>query len=122
MKTFNYINNEKEKKLAIHHATVILDNTGDKSIEIYIKSDYMIIYKVSKNINGDTENQIELPYSSLKWIKDSIINGFWKKPSEGGLPKNIHACRATFDNEDILISRSMNAGYPGTMQGGIVLC
>lgn len=73
----------------------------------------MIFYTISKSNPGyeDTENQSELPIKSIPWIKDTIEIGFWRNPSEGGLPKNQHAVRSTFENEDILISRTMNASY-----------
>ena len=120
MIVFNLINNKKAVSQAIYHSTFHLDNTGNRIIEVYSKSNYLILVYTSKGRGEDTQNQIELPFTSLHWIKDRIINGFWKKPSEGGLPKNKHACKTNFNSEEILISRSMNAGYPGEMGFNII--
>lgn len=56
----------------------------------------------------------ELPLASLSWIKDTIVNGFWRLPSAGGLRKDKHTISATFDGEEILVGRIMNAGDEGS--------
>lgn len=85
------------------------------SLEVtYLTDDsLLIIYRISKGKIDDTENQSELPLASLSWIKDTIVNGFWRLPSAGGLPKDKHSISATFDGEEILVGRSMNAGDYG---------
>lgn len=89
------------------------DIDNQKSRKVFCKDyDYLIIYRSSYgNDAADlVENQIELPLSCLAWILDSIENGFWKLPSEGGLPKDKHGVHSFFNDEEILVVRSMNAG------------
>ena len=59
------------------------------------------------------ENQIEIPIDAAKWLENTIVSGFWRKPSSGGLPKNQHAASKVFIGEEVLISRSSNAGVYG---------
>lgn len=91
----------------------VLDESGNKFVQYFCNDKLLIIYRMSKGKIDNTENQSELPISSLPWIKDSIVNGFWRLPSEGGLPKDKHSISATFDGEEILLGRSMNAGEYG---------
>lgn len=90
-----------------------LDDTGNKLVKYFTSDKLLIIYRISKGKNYDTENQLELPRAALSWLQDAIVNGFWRKPSAGGLPKDQHSVSATFDGEDILLGRSMNAGDYG---------
>ncbi|PSU29085.1 hypothetical protein [Photobacterium lutimaris] len=115
MMKFNLIKSQTKKNKATYHSTIIIDESGNTTNDIYSQDSYLIISYTSKGIKEDIHNQIELPFESLRWIKNIITNGYWKKPSEGGLPKNQHACKATLNSEVILISRSMNAGYSGKM-------
>ncbi|MCH8498310.1 MAG: hypothetical protein LAT63_07520 [Marinobacter sp.] len=89
------------------------DLDDPRSRRVFYKDDNCLI--VYRSSYGDsqkdlTENQIEIPISSLSWVLDSIENGFWKNPSEGGFPKNKHGVSRVFDEEEILVVRSMNAG------------
>ncbi|PSU26968.1 hypothetical protein [Photobacterium lutimaris] len=120
MLTFELINNSTTRSQAKYHSMFHLDYAENRLIEVYSKSGYLILMYTSKGKSEDTQNQLEIPILSLLWIKESILNGFWKKPSDGGFPKNKHACKAIFETEVILISRSMNAGYPGKMGVKIV--
>lgn len=62
-----------------------------------------------------TRAQLMLPLVAIPWIVDSIRNGFWKKPSDGGLPKNKHFVSDIFEEEELVVQRSMNAGAEGEM-------
>ncbi|WP_214000599.1 hypothetical protein [Arsukibacterium sp.] len=87
-----------------------LDDAANKLVQYFTDDKLLIIYRISKGKLYDTENQLELPLTALPWLKDTIINGFWRQPSAGGLPKDQHSVSATFSGEEILLGRSMNAG------------
>lgn len=95
--------------------TILASDNPTLSLEVaYLTDDsLLIIYRISRGKIDDTENQLELPLTSLSWLKDTIINGFWRPPSAGGLPKDKHSILGTFDGEEILLGRSMNAGEYG---------
>lgn len=63
----------------------------------------------------EIKSQLVLPKNSIDWIINTIRNGFWKKPSDGGLPKDKHFADGEFDDEKLRIRRSMNAGAEGEM-------
>lgn len=111
------VNNDLERNLYHHVRTLDKDNTGTKKFEIYKNFDFLIIYSLTLKKVDKTENQIEIPLSALSWLYDTIVNGFWRKPSDGGLAKNQHALSNMFEGEEILISRSSNAGQYG--KGGV---
>ncbi|KKO44712.1 hypothetical protein WG68_14295 [Arsukibacterium ikkense] len=91
----------------------LLDEAGTKEVRYYCNADLVVIYEITRGKIRNTEYQTELPLAAAAWIKDRILNGFWKLPSEGGLPKDQHQCIVTFDSEEIIIGRSMNAGRHG---------
>ncbi|MBV2130508.1 hypothetical protein KQY15_15545 [Rheinheimera sp. SM2107] len=93
-----------------HLADEQLDDAANKLVQYFTGDKLLIIYRISKGKLYDTENQLELPLTALPWLKDTIINGFWRQPSAGGLPKDQHSVAATFSGEEILLGRSMNAG------------
>ena len=95
--------------------TVLAEETTTSNSEItYLTcKKFLIIYRISRGRITNTENQMELPIESLSWLRDFIANGFWRSPSAGGLPKGMHTVSATFDGEEILLGRSMNAGDYG---------
>lgn len=88
----------------------LIGAAGNKEVRYYRDGKHLVIYEITRGKTRDTEYQTELPISSLGWLKNTILKGFWTSPSEGGLPKDQHRCSAQFDNEDIVLSRSMNAG------------
>jgi hypothetical protein len=55
-------------------------------------------------------DQLEFPLEALPWLVDSIENGFWKKPSEGGLPRDVFHVKAQIGGEELRLGRSNNAG------------
>lgn len=59
----------------------------------------------------NTENQTKLPIKSLEIFGKTFIEGFWRKPSEGGFLKNKHARKFIVEDEEIIVSRTMNADY-----------
>ena len=83
---------------------------GCKKRTLYMDNNHLVINYFSLGKSRDVEAQLELLLNCLHWITDSIVNGFWKRPSEGGFKNNLHTVEASFDEERILISRSMNAG------------
>ncbi len=91
----------------------LLDEAGTKEVRYYSNTYLIVIYEITRGKIRNTEYQTELPLAATAWLKDKILNGFWKMPSEGGLPKDQHQCIATFDNEEIILGRSMNAGDYG---------
>lgn len=87
--------------------------TSNSEITYLTCKKFLIIYRISRGCITNTENQMELPIESVSWLRESIVNGFWRLPSVGGLPKDKHTVSATFDGEEILLGRSMNAGDYG---------
>lgn len=60
--------------------------------------------------------QIEFPKTALPWIIDSIDNGFWKKPSEGGFNSDVLHIESIIDGHNLLLRFSPNCGsyqWPG---------
>lgn len=113
MRDINLLNTEQAKtqfKLVFQET---LDETGNQVAQYFTSDDFLIIYRMNKGINHNTENQSEIPLAALSWVKDVILNGFWRSPSAGGLPKDQHSVAATFAGEEILVGRSMNAGDYG---------
>ena len=111
MKKFQLVNNENEKKKYILLQVLPLDDEGRDFIYIYEEDHYILFFELEKMRTKNLENQTEIPKSALGWITDTIKDGFWCKPSDGGLPKNQHAVRKEFDGEDLIITRTMNAVY-----------
>lgn len=110
MKDINLLNNAIETASYKFLGNELLDETGSKEVKYFCNDQLLIIYEISRGKIRNTEYQTELPLSALSWLKDTILNGFWKLPSEGGLPKDQHRCIAHFNSEEIIIGRSMNAG------------
>lgn len=113
MKKIHMLNSDSNKTDFKLLDKIKLDDSGNDEISYFYNDSLLVIYKISRGIRDDTEAQTELPLTALQWIKDTIVDGFWRLPSQGGLPKNQHTCIATFDGEELLIGRSMNAGEYG---------
>jgi hypothetical protein len=77
---------------------------------VYKDKRYIVIQEEQTFSLRKTKSQLVLPISTIKWICASIKDGFWRKPSDGGLPKDQHFIDGEFDGEKIRIRRSMNAG------------
>ncbi|GDY24711.1 hypothetical protein AHAT_06010 [Agarivorans sp. Toyoura001] len=84
----------------------VSSNEGKDEVVYYKAKGYLIVYRVSRGINNDTENQTEIPLSALPWIIQSITSDFWNE----NIPKTQHTTQSSFDNENIVLCRSMNAG------------
>lgn len=108
---FSIVNNGLEQ--AKYSRVTTIYKGSNARIEIYRDSEHLLMYHSTIKANSITENQIELPVPATRWIYDTIVNGFWRTPSEGGLAKNQHAVSKIFEGEEILISRSSNAGDYG---------
>lgn len=113
MKTFELVGSPHQKSAFNELTSIDKHQDGESFLNLYESDTHLIFYRINKGLKADTENQTEIPIEALAWIKDVIINGFWKKPSEGGLPKDQHASKAVIEDEEIIVSRSMNAGEPG---------
>ena len=113
MKDINLLNNATEMALYTFLGNELLDETGSKEVKYFCNDKLLIIYEISRGKIRNTEYQTELPLSALGWLKETIVNGFWRLPSAGGLPKDKHSVSVTFDGEEILLGRSMNAGDYG---------
>lgn len=87
-------------------------NTPSETYYVYAGREHLVINSILKgNKPGVVDKeQIEIPIEACAWIADVIENGFWKLPSEGGLPRNKHGVTAKFAEEEVGVSRSMNAG------------
>ena len=110
MKQFSLVNTEKERLKYKHVKLIPQSKSGNDFFDLYLSKEHLIIYIYSINKLDILENQIEIPIDAVEWLENTIVNGFWKKPTDGGLPKNQHAVSKIFKNEEILISRSSNAG------------
>ena len=113
MQDMNLLNNDSETADYTLVGNEVLGEHGNKETKYYSDNKLFVIYEITRGKIRNTEYQTELPMSSLHWIANTIQNGFWRLPSEGGLPKDKHSITATFDNEEILLGRSMNAGEYG---------
>ncbi len=113
MKQFSLINTEAEQRRYKHIKLIPQNESGNDFFDVYLSETYIIIYIYSINKVEKLENQIEIPIVAAEWLENIIVNGFWKKPTDGGLPKNQHAVSEVFQGEEILISRSSNAGTYG---------
>ena len=113
MRDIDLLNTDSAKAPFRQLVEEALDDTGNKLIRYFSSDKLLIIYETSRGKIRNTEYQTELPLSALSWLKETIVNGFWRLPSAGGLPKDKHSVSATFDGEEILLGRSMNAGDYG---------
>ncbi|WNO60342.1 hypothetical protein [Rheinheimera sp. MMS21-TC3] len=113
MKKINLLNTDSNKADFKLLENITLDDKGNDEVSCFANNNLLVIYEISRGKNYNTEDQTELPLSALQWIKDTIVDGFWRLPSQGGLPKNQHTCMAKFAGEELLIGRSMNAGEYG---------
>ena len=111
MHAFTLVNNDEEIKKYNLLKVIDVNDNGKKLIYIYESHNYIVFYKVMIMKTKNLENQTEIPKNALGWIVDTIRDGFWKKPTEGGLPRNQHAARLKFDGEDLILTRTMNATY-----------
>lgn len=57
-------------------------------------------------------DRFNLPLQALTWIYESIADGFWRSPEQGGFAKGVYHCEQEFDGEKIRINRMMNVGAP----------
>jgi hypothetical protein len=78
------------------------------------KANYLIIYSrewftnFKSKITKLLQDQIELPFSAVRWIIDTIEIKFFKPPSEGGLPaEQFHWCEV-IEGEELCIMRSFD--------------
>ncbi len=108
MKPIALINTAQEQAKFKHLALVTID--ARTSIDIYKDNELIVFYLCIKGDKTTIEEQLELPLLSLIWVKSSIVDGFWQKPSDGGFAKNKHASKTEIESEELLISRSMHAG------------
>lgn len=94
----------------------MLCSFGSGALYSVFKNDsYIVIQEVQTFSVRRTRSQLVLPVSAAKWIGFSIKNGFWRRPTDGGFPKDQHCIDGEFDCENIRVRRSMNAGVEGEM-------
>lgn len=115
MKQFNLINTEEEKRRYKHLELIPQNESGNDFFDVYLSESHIISYIYSVDQVGKLENQIEIPIVAAKWLENIIVNGFYEKPIDGVLAKNQHAKSEIFRDEEIVISRSSNAGLYGKM-------
>lgn len=87
------------------------DAAGRENYYYYTDKLLFVIYREDMHEGGNLESQLELPLTSLEWLRRSIVDGFYKLPSEGGFTSNQHACRTIESGEDLMLVRSMNVEY-----------
>ena len=82
---------------------------------IYIYQSFIVIYREgTKPFMGEyLKNQLELPIAAANWIVDAVENGFKKKPSEGGLPKDVFNMSSTIDSEELYIRWGVSVAGEG---------
>ena len=106
MKEIKLINNERERKEYTLIASFYLDEDWKKSLELFHGHGVIAFYKKHVKLNDVMENQTEIPSSSISWLIDCIENKFWGNSGD----KNIHGYSTIIDGEEIVITRSVNAG------------
>ncbi|MET1257660.1 hypothetical protein, partial [Aliikangiella maris] len=102
---YKLVNNSQEES---KYKKIFFTQLSGHSVEylhIYEDADFIIFYEILMTKEGrkNIESQTELPISAIPWIKDTIVNGFWRTPDDGGLPKDQHAVRKTIAGEDIIV-------------------
>jgi hypothetical protein len=83
MRDINLLNTDSAKAPFRLLVEEVLDDTGNKLVRYFSNDKLLVIYRISKGKIHDTENQSELPLTSLSWLKETIVNGFWRLPSAG---------------------------------------
>ncbi len=82
---------------------------------LYVGFDLLVIQSLQVGVSIEIRNQLVMPISLLDWLIDVIENQFWKKPSEGGLPKNKHFVEVEQGEEKLVGQRAMHAGAENEM-------
>jgi len=84
-------------------------------IRLFIVDDSLLVFQDEGPVyTGEIWRiQLELPLAAASWIVDSIRNRFWRKPSEGGLPKNTIHDRTVIAGETVYINRGVSIGGEG---------
>lgn len=73
------------------------------------------VYPLSSPLHGQQElrsNQLEMPFSAVRWFIDVIEQKFSRPPTDGGLPKDSISFREDVDGERLHVLRVVMAGSP----------
>ena len=90
--------------------------TFHKPRRIFLINEALVVFQsesVSRLTGMMRRSQLELPAEAIGWLAESIETRFWKKPSEGGLPRDVLHDKAIIDGEPIKINRGVNIGGEG---------
>lgn len=85
--------------------------TPDYHLELLQAGDRLVIrtHRTSTGSSGERS----WPLAAVAWLHDTIVNGFWKPPAEGGLPRDTRAVEAEFAGERLELRRGWGIGGPG---------
>ena len=89
--------------------------------DIFVAKDLFIVRKEGRLANGKTNSvtQYEIPLVALGWVVDSIETMFERKPSQGGLSKDVQHLDKQFSDENIELRYGVSVGGEGV--GGYTL-
>jgi len=69
------------------------------------------LIKATGTIRG--VNQFEMPLDGVRWIVQTIEQGFQRKPSEGGLPRDVFHANTTIAEEHLSLRWGVSVGGEG---------
>jgi len=89
--------------------------------DIFIGDNLFIVRKEGRLANGKKNSitQFEMPLDALNWVLDSIETMFERKPSQGGLAKDVLHIDKTFDGEELVLRFGVSVAGEGV--GGYTL-
>ncbi len=89
--------------------------------DVFVSKDLFIVrfqrVFADGRING--RSQFEMPLDALNWVVDSIETMFERKPSQGGLAKDVLHIDKTFDGEELELRYGVSVAGEGV--GGYTL-
>ena len=82
----------------------------DQILYMFVKDNYLVIHTDAWNPFEKIRDadQEEFPLESLRWIIDTFEQGFFKKPTEGGVSESVRMLHTHVNNELIGINASAN--------------
>ena len=89
--------------------------------DIFIGDNLFIVRKEGRLANGkkNSISQFEMPLDALSWVVDSIETMFERKPSQGGLAKEVQHLDKQFTGENIELRYGVSVAGEGV--GGYTL-
>ena len=71
------------------------------------------LYVDRREARGHWKEQFEMPLEGIAWMVQAIELGFERKPSEGGLPRDVFHTDTTIAGEHLQVRHGVNIGGEG---------